>query len=70
MKRRDLLRKISKAAKASDRELEFVREGGEHTLYVLNGQRVVVPRHGEINEITAVAIMKNLEDQFGREWWK
>ncbi len=70
MKRRDLLKKIAKAAKASGGEFGLVREGAEHTLYQLNGQRVVVPRHGEINEITVVEIMKDLEGQLGREWWK
>ena len=48
---------------------ELVREGGQHTLYRLNGQNVVIPRHREINEITAKAIMKDLEDQVGKDWW-
>jgi mRNA interferase HicA len=48
---------------------ELVREGGQHTLYRLKGQNVVIPRHREINDITAKAIMKDLEDQVGKDWW-
>jgi hypothetical protein len=70
MKRRDLIRKIAAAAKGYDTTFELVREGAQHTLYRLNGQPVVIPRHREINERTAIAIMKDLEGQIGKDWWK
>ena len=38
---------------------EFVREGASHSLYQLGATRVVLPRHSEINEITALSIMKD-----------
>ena len=49
---------------------EFVREGASHSLYQLGATRVVLPRHSEINEITALSIMKDLEGQLGKGWWK
>jgi len=29
-----------------------------------------VPRHSDINEFTAEAIMKELEEELGKGWWK
>jgi mRNA interferase HicA len=58
MKRRDLLKKLSVIAK--DRgHVMTTSEGGEHTRVLFSGIRVtVVPRHTEINEITAMRILK------------
>ena len=38
-----------------------VTEGGSHTKVVIGSRRTVVPRHNEINEITASKIL----DQIG-----
>jgi mRNA interferase HicA len=48
----------------------FVREGSQHGLYRLGTVRVVIPRHSEINEMTAEAILKDLEGQLGKGWWR
>jgi mRNA interferase HicA len=69
VKRKDLIKIIGSTAKKQGLRFELVREGGQHTLYSLNGQNVVIPRHREINEITAKAIMKDLEGQVGKDWW-
>lgn len=70
MKRADLIRKISRAA--ADRGIDFgeLRQGGSHTIYRCGGQNVTVPRHNEINEMTARGIMRDLEDQLGEGWWR
>jgi mRNA interferase HicA len=47
-----------------------VREGSKHTIYRCGSQQIVVPRHREINEITALGIMVDLEDELGKGWWK
>ncbi len=35
-------------------------EGGSHTKVVMGNQRTVVPRHNEVNEMTAKAILKQM----------
>ena len=70
MKRRDLLKKIAAASADAGVEFSEVREGGNHTVYRCGRDNVIVPRHNEINEITAKSIMKHLEHQLGEGWWK
>jgi mRNA interferase HicA len=41
--------------------LELIREGANHTLYRVNGNPVTIPRHREINELTAKAILKDAQ---------
>ncbi|MGW0665336.1 type II toxin-antitoxin system HicA family toxin [Streptodolium elevatio] len=36
----------------------FVRSGGSHDIYELRGVLLVVPRHREVNELTAASILK------------
>ena len=53
MKRRDLIKKLGSAGYRID------RDEGNHTVYEKKGERPVqVPRHREINENTAKAILK------------
>lgn len=61
MKRRDLLKKIEKMAKNAGETVEY-REGGSHTVVKFGDKQTVVPRHNEINEITAKQIIKQLGD--------
>lgn len=52
MKRRDLIKKLEAAGYTIDRD-------GDHTIFEKKGGRPVqVPKHKEINEITAKAILK------------
>lgn len=52
MKRRDLIKLFERNG------WKLVREGGNHTVYS-NGERSeVLPRHGEINERLAKALIK------------
>lgn len=60
MKRVDLIRKIAKAAAAGGIEFLLVREGGAHSIYRYGSQNVVIPRHREINEMTAQGILRDL----------
>ncbi|MGH8794597.1 MAG: type II toxin-antitoxin system HicA family toxin [Stackebrandtia sp.] len=57
MKLEKLVRGLRDIAKSKDAELEFVRRGGNHDLYRINAQLLVVPRHREINERTAKSII-------------
>ncbi len=59
MKRRDLMKRLRDMAAAEDLEL-LVTEGGAHTKVVIGTRTSFVPRHNEINELTAKAILKQL----------
>lgn len=53
MKRRDLIKRLEAAGYQAD------RDDGDHTVYEKEGARPVqIPRHREINENTAKAILK------------
>lgn len=52
MKRKDLISRLTDAG------FVLKRHGGEHDIYVKGDITVVVPRHAEINEITAKKILK------------
>lgn len=56
MKRTDLIRTIE------DEGCVFVRAGGRHDIYrnVITGKADAIPRHREINELTARAIIRRL----------
>ena len=50
---------IADYAKANDLKL-IVTEGGNHTKVKVGDNRTTVPRHNEVNEITAKAILKQI----------
>lgn len=52
MKQRDLIKKLESAG------FMFERHGGSHDVYVRGGDEEQVPRHKEINERLAKAIIK------------
>jgi hypothetical protein len=67
--RKFLLRLIDERAKSVNLSLLLTRDTGDHSIYIVGGERFAVPRHIEINEWTAMSIMKNLEDELGKGWW-
>ena len=52
MKQRDLIKKLEKAG------FKFERPGSEHDIYKRGSDEEQVPRHREINEITAKKIIR------------
>ncbi|EWT07986.1 hypothetical protein N864_11780 [Intrasporangium chromatireducens Q5-1] len=60
MKRTDLMKRLSAIAKAQEQEL-VLSEGAEHTKVKIGDRQNVVPRHKEINEITAKKIIEHFE---------
>lgn len=52
MKRKDLIKKLEAAG------FEFANHGGNHDTYRRGSDMEQVPRHREINEITAKKILK------------
>ena len=63
MKRIHLLRRIGRAARAKGLDWSLIRQGSEHEVWDLEGVRVIIPRHREINEVTAVNILKVLQEK-------
>jgi mRNA interferase HicA len=57
VKRRDIIRHLE------EQGCEFLREGGNHTVYVNRAKRKAtsVPRHREINDFLARKICRDLE---------
>jgi mRNA interferase HicA len=55
MKRRDLEKRLG------DLGWRPVRHGGRHDVWAKGEKEIVVPRHKEINEYTAKAILKEAE---------
>jgi hypothetical protein len=47
-----------------------IRQGSRHEFWELGGFRFAVPRHRDINEWTAEAIMRELEPMLGEDWWR
>jgi len=70
MKRVDLLRTIGAAARDAGLPWQMLRQGSDHEVWELDGLRVVIPRHREINERTAGKILRLLEDKLGQGWWR
>ena len=70
MKHRDLVKKIREAAKAADLTFEMARQKGDHEVWHCGATPVVIPKHREINEITAESICKRLEEALGERWWR
>ena len=69
MKRGELIRRIANAARLHGLVWEFVREGGDHEIWALDGQQVSIPRHREVGELTTRRILRHLESRFGKRWW-
>ncbi len=70
MKRRDVIGRIGKAAAQAGVVWEPFKEGGSHTIYLLGGKRIPVPRHTEIDDGLAEKMFRECEEVLGRGWWR
>jgi hypothetical protein len=68
--RREIIKRINKAARAAEVEWDVLREGANHTVYTLDGLRIPIPRHRDIAEGTTEAIYKECEPKLGKDWWR
>jgi hypothetical protein len=69
VKRTDLEHKLRRAASAAGLSMR-VEPGKRHDKLMIGEITVTVPRHREINEYTAAAILKSFERLFGEGWWR
>lgn len=58
MKRRELIKRLTIITTEARTELVFLREGSNHEVWSIGGERIVIPRHREINERTARSIIE------------
>ncbi|MZE75923.1 type II toxin-antitoxin system HicA family toxin [Streptomyces xinghaiensis] len=70
MKYKTLVARVRKAAKAKDVPFEMRRQKGSHQVWTCGATPVTIPKHKEINEITAESICKALETELGEKWWR
>lgn len=71
MKRRlDLIREIAKQAKVAGRSWGMVRQGAEHERWRCGETVVSIPRHRELTDGVVDRIRKDLEREFGEDWWR
>jgi len=70
MRRKELLRKISRAAKAAGKLWRPTGDTGRHEVWECDGMKIPIPRHREINPWTAEGIMRDLEEKLGENWWR
>jgi mRNA interferase HicA len=70
MRRRAVLRDIGRTASRRGVMWTLVRQGGRHEIWRCGATEVVIPRHAEINELTALGIMRSLETELGGGWWR
>jgi predicted RNA binding protein YcfA (HicA-like mRNA interferase family) len=70
MRYRDLVKKIRDAAKAKSIPFTMIRQRGSHQMWRCGTTPVTIPKHTEVNEITAESICKALEPELGKGWWR
>jgi hypothetical protein len=56
------MKRLRQIATAADTELGFVREGANHEIWTIAGERLVIPRHRDINEHTAQGILDRAKE--------
>lgn len=62
MKKRELLTRLRAIATSADLVLDFVREGANHEIWRIGNERIVIPRHREVNERTADGILRRARE--------
>jgi hypothetical protein len=70
VKKSHLLGRIGLEADATGKAWQLIRQGHSHEIWRCGAAQISVPRHREINELTAIRIFKNLEGELGSDWWK
>lgn len=61
MKRKELQRRLAKIAKRRGASITW-SEGGNHSKVTIGDMETTVPRHNEINELTAKGILRYFEE--------
>lgn len=70
MKYKDLIRKIRDASGGAELDFDMKRQKGSHQMWICGSTSVTIPKHNEVNELTAESICKTLEAELGENWWR
>ena len=62
MKRKALEKQLARKARDAGTTWEFVREGANHSVWSFGGMLITIPRHNDINELTAKGILRDADD--------
>jgi hypothetical protein len=65
-----LIQTIRRAASETGIDFSLERKSGDHEVWNLDGLRIPIPRHREVNEWTARAILRDAEQKLGKDWWR
>jgi len=63
VRRTELLRRLARKADEKGVEFVFQRHGGRHDLFRFGPDTIVVPRHREVEEMTARSILRECDRQ-------
>jgi hypothetical protein len=70
VRRRDIIKRIGAEAKRQNIAWAVLREGANHTVYLLGPTRIPIPRHTEFGPGLTEQIFKETEPQLGERWWR
>jgi len=70
MRRTTLVGKIRQRANEVECRWTLARQGKRHEVWWLGSGKLSIPRHREINEMTAEGILKDTETELGEGWWR
>jgi mRNA interferase HicA len=62
VKKRELVKRLREIAGSAGVMLLLVRQGGNHEIWSIGGELLVIPRHREINERTARSIIERAQE--------
>jgi hypothetical protein len=65
-----VFKKIAAEAKRRDVGWTLSREGATHSIYLLDGEIIPIPRHSELDERLAMEIFKECQGVLGKGWWR
>lgn len=70
MKRREVIRKISREARSQGLSWDLDRQGASHEIYRLEGVMIPISRQRELGYLQAETIWKECEARLGKDWWR
>ena len=65
MKKQELMKRLRKIARSEQIPFHIARQGGKHEVHQFGTAKLTIPRHAEINERLARAILQQAEQEVG-----
>ena len=64
------MKRIRREAVRQGLEFELGREGANHSVYLLDGLVIPIPRHRDIGERLTEQIYRECQEKLGKGWWR